>query len=254
MPTERITFEGSTGERLAAVLELPEQGEPLGYALFAHCFTCTKDILSARYVTGGLARRGYAVLRFDFTGLGASEGDFSNTNFTSNVQDLALAARFMESESKAPRLLIGHSLGGAAALVAAGEMPSVRLVATIGAPAEPAHVSKLFTGSQEEIERTGEAEVLLSGRPFRIRRQFLEDIAGVRMREHVEALGKELVIFHSVVDTTVGIDNARRIYEMARHPKSFVSLDRADHLLGDRRDAEFVSDMLSVWAARHLEE
>jgi len=254
MPSEKVTFAGSAGDDLAAVVELPEDGEPLGYALFAHCFTCTKDILSARHLTAGLARRGFAVLRFDFTGLGASTGDFSNTNFTSNVQDLSLAAKFMESRSMAPKLLVGHSLGGAAVLAAAREMPSVTLVATIGAPAEPAHVRKLFTGSEEEIESEGEAEVLLSGRPFRIRRQFLEDIEAVKMEEYVRGLGRELVIFHSVADKTVGIENARKIYEMARHPKSFVSLDRADHLLGDRQDAEFVSNLLSVWGARHLEE
>ena len=252
MRSEKLTFTGSGGDELAAAVEYPGDGEPLGYALFAHCFTCTKDIQSARYVTAGLAQRGFAVMRFDFTGLGASTGDFSNTNFTSNVQDLVIAAQFMESRSMAPRMLIGHSLGGAAVLVAADRMPSVTLVATIGAPAEPAHVRKLFTGSEDEIERKGEAEVLLSGRPFRIRRQFLEDIEGVRMQEHIKSLGRELVIFHSVADKTVGIDNARRIYEMAQHPKSFVSLDRADHLLGDKNDAKFVADILAAWGGRHL--
>ncbi len=252
MPSSKVAFEGSSGDRLAAVLETPADGPARGHALFAHCFTCTKDVLSARHVTAGLARRGIAVLRFDFTGLGASEGEFSNTNFTSNVQDLALAARFMESGSMAPMMLVGHSLGGAAVLVAAREVPSARLVATIGAPADPAHVRLLFTGAQREIEEKGEAEVLLSGRPFRIRRQFLDDISSVRMEGHVRDLGKELVIFHSVADKTVDIENARRLYGMARHPKSFVSLDRADHLLGDRRDAEFVSEILAAWAVRHL--
>ena len=252
MANKKITFSGSQGGRLAAVLEMPEGGAR-AFALFAHCFTCTKDILSARYVTAGLARRGFAVLRFDFTGLGASEGDFANTNFSSNVRDLVAAADFMRAELQAPRVMVGHSLGGAASLAAAGEVPEARAVVTIGAPAEPAHVRRLFVQDAGKIAAEGEAEVLLAGRPFKIKRQFLEDIEQAKLTGKIRALDKALLIFHSAADKTVGIDNARKIYEAARHPKSFVSLDRADHLLSDKRDAGYVSEVLAAWASRYLD-
>jgi putative redox protein len=239
---------------LAAVLELPNNGEARGYALFAHCFTCTKDIFSARYLTAGLCDNGFAVLRFDFSGQGASEGDFENTNFSSNVEDLLHAAAFLRDNYQAPVLLLGHSLGGAAVLAAAGDIPEVRAVATVGAPAEPAHVQHLFTDSVADIQRDGVAEVLLAGRPFRIKRQFLEDIEGVRLADRIRRMNRALIIFHSIADKTVDIENARQIYEAARHPKSFVSLDRADHLLSDKRDAQYVSGVLSAWASRYLGE
>lgn len=252
MPQEKVSFVGAGGERLAAAIETPV-GAPRAYALFAHCFTCTKDIFSARYVAAGLAARGFAVLRFDFTGLGASEGDFANTNFSSNVGDLIAAAKFLREEREAPRLLVGHSLGGAAVLAAAGDIPECRAVAAIAAPAEPAHVAKLFTASEGEIRAEGEAEVLLSGRPFKIRRQFLEDIEGARLAEKIRDLRRALIVFHSAADKTVGIENARAIFEAARHPKTFVSLDGADHLLSNRRDAHFVADMLAQWSSRYLD-
>ncbi|MGI9298534.1 MAG: bifunctional alpha/beta hydrolase/OsmC family protein [Gammaproteobacteria bacterium] len=251
MTARKVSFDGSQG-RLAAVLETPDDGAPRGYALFAHCFTCTKDIFSARYLTSGLAARGFAVLRFDFTGLGASEGEFENTNFSSNVRDLQCAAEFLRDEYEAPALLVGHSLGGAAVLAAAGDIPGARAVATVGAPAEPAHVRHLFTGAQAEIEEKGEAEVLLAGRPFRIKKQFLDDIEGVRLGARIAAMDKALLVMHSVADTTVEIENARKIFAAAKHPKSFVSLDRADHLLSDKRDAIYAAGVLSAWAERYL--
>ncbi len=253
MTSRRVSFAGGGGEQLAAVVESPE-GEPRGHALFAHCFTCTKDIFSARYVTAGLKARGFSVLRFDFTGQGASEGDFANTNFSSNVQDLLRAAEYMRAQKTPPAIVVGHSLGGAAVLAAAGEIPDARVVATIGAPSEPAHVRHLFTGSVAEIEEKGEAEVLLSGRPFKIKKQFLEDIEENILAGKIGALNKSLLIFHSAADTTVGIGNAAKIYAAAKHPKSFISLDRADHLLSDKRDAMYVSAVLSAWAERYLTE
>ena len=252
MPQQKISFTGAGDERLAASLETPADA-PRAYALFAHCFTCTKDIFSARYVAAGLAARGFAVLRFDFTGLGASEGDFANTNFSSNVGDLLAAAKFLREEYEAPRLLVGHSLGGAAVLAAAGDIPECRAVATIGAPSEPGHVAKLFTGHQDKIRADGEAEVLLSGRPFKIRKQFLEDIEGARLAEKIRNLQRALIVFHSATDKTVEIANARAIFEAARHPKTFVSLDGADHLLSNRRDAHYVADMLAQWSSRYLD-
>ena len=252
MISRKITFAGGGGENLAAVVELPDDGKARGYVLFAHCFTCTKDIFSARYVTAGLTARGFAVMRFDFTGQGASEGDFANTNFSSNVQDLLRAAQYMRENQMPPAIVAGHSLGGAAVLAAAGDIPDARVVATIGAPAEPAHVRHLFTGALDEIEKRGEAQVQIAGRPFKIKKQFLEDIEETRLARKIAALNKSLLIFHSAADKTVGIDNAAKIYAAAKHPKSFISLDRADHLLSDKQDAQYVSDILSAWAERYL--
>ncbi|MGF1629437.1 MAG: alpha/beta fold hydrolase [Kiloniellaceae bacterium] len=251
--SEKVTFTGSGGEKLAARLDLP-QGRPRAYALFAHCFTCNKDIFAAARIAGGLAERGFAVLRFDFTGLGASEGDFANTNFSSNVEDLVRAADFLRESYEAPQLLIGHSLGGAAVLVAAGRVPEARAVATIAAPADPAHVASHFTEARAEIEAAGEAEVLLVGRPFRIRKQFLEDIATQKLDAALGGLKKALMVFHAPRDATVGIDNASRIFLAAKHPKSFVSLDDADHLLSRKPDAIYVAEVLAAWAGRYLGE
>jgi putative redox protein len=252
MRYEKVTFPGSQGATLAGRLEWPEGG-PLAFALFAHCFTCTKDIFAAGRIAEGLARQGIAVLRFDFTGLGASAGDFAHTNFTSNVQDLVKAADFMRDRFAAPRILIGHSLGGAAVLAAAQAVPEAVAVATIGAPADPAHVAHLFTDALPEIEAKGEAEVLLAGRPFRIQRQFLDDIAAHNSAAQLAKLNKALLVFHSPLDNTVGIDNARRIFEATKHPKSFISLANADHLLSRRADAGYVADVLAAWASRYLE-
>jgi putative redox protein len=249
----KVTFTGSGGESLAARLDLP-QGRPRAYALFAHCFTCSKDIFAAARIAGGLAERGFAVLRFDFTGLGASEGDFANTNFSSNVEDLVRAADFLREHHAAPQLLIGHSLGGAAVLAAAARVPEARAVATIAAPADPAHVAAHFTEARAEIEAAGAAEVQLVGRPFRIKKQFLEDIATHRLETAIGGLKKALMVFHAPRDATVGIDSASRIFLAARHPKSFVSLDDADHLLSRRSDAVYVAEVLAAWAGRYLGE
>ena len=247
----KVTFIGSSGENLAARLDLP-QGPPRAFALFAHCFTCNKDVFAAARIAGGLAERGIAVLRFDFTGLGASDGDFANTNFSSNVEDLVRAADFLRDSYEAPKLLIGHSLGGAAVLAAAGRVPEAQAVATIAAPADPAHVAAHFTEARAEIEAAGEAEVLLVGRPFRIKKQFLEDIETQKLDAALAGLRKALMVFHAPRDATVGIDNASRIFLAAKHPKSFVSLDDADHLLSRKSDAIYVAEVLAAWAGRYL--
>ena len=251
MKSEKLTFAGSSGEMLAARLDLPA-GPPRAYALFAHCFTCTKDIFAASRISAALAEQGIAVLRFDFTGLGASEGDFANTNFSSNVEDLVRAADHLRETRQAPKLIIGHSLGGAAVLAAAGKVPEAVAVATIGAPAEPAHVAHHFTEAREEIDAKGEAEVLLVGRPFTIKKQFLEDIEAQRLEDAIAGMKKALIVFHAPRDQTVGIENAGKIFGAARHPKSFVSLDDADHLLSRKVDAIYVANVLGAWAARYL--
>jgi uncharacterized OsmC-like protein/alpha-beta hydrolase superfamily lysophospholipase len=248
---EKLTFPGSQGASLAGRLELAD-GEPRAFALFAHCFTCTKDIFAAGRIAEGLARHGIAVLRFDFTGLGASEGDFAHTNFTSNIEDLVKAADFLRDHYMAPTILIGHSLGGAAVLAAAHRVPEAAAVATIAAPADPAHVAHLFTDKRAEIESEGEAEVLLVGRPFRIRKQFLDDVANQNSAAKLAQLGKALLIFHAPRDQIVGIENAGAIFQAAKHPKSFVSLDDADHLLSRRADAVYVADVLAAWADRYI--
>ncbi|MAG97612.1 MAG: bifunctional alpha/beta hydrolase/OsmC family protein [Alphaproteobacteria bacterium] len=249
--SEKITFAGADGDQLAARLDLPD-GNPRAYALWAHCFSCTKDIFAASRVAAGLTARGIAVLRFDFTGLGASEGDFANTNFSSNVGDLLAAADHLREHFAAPRILIGHSLGGAAVLVAASRVPEAEAVCTIGAPADPAHVTNLFQDSRAEIEAKGEAEVLLAGRPFRIQLQFLEDLESQKLERDIAAMKKALLVFHSPIDATVGVENAARIFQAAKHPKSFVSLDDADHLLSRKVDATYVADVIAAWATRYV--
>src|SRR6201981_1901383 len=220
MPSERFQFEGEGSHHLAAPLDLPEQ-EPEAYALFAHCFTCGKDVLAARRIAVGLAAKGIAVLRFDFTGLGSSEGDFANSTFSSNVADLVRAAEHLRETQKAPAMLIGHSLGGAAILAASVQIPDAKAVVTIAAPSDPAHVTGLFKDRIEDIRQHGEVEVALAGRPFRIKREFLDDIAEHGLTAHVAKLHKALLIMHSPTDDTVGIDNATHIFVAAKHPKSF---------------------------------
>ena len=251
MPTERFQFTGEGGHQLAASLDLPER-EPVAYALFAHCFTCGKDVLAARRIASALAAKGIAVLRFDFTGLGSSEGDFANSTFSSNVADLVRAADHLRETRKAPTILIGHSLGGAAILAAAGQIPDAKAVVTIAAPSDPAHVTGLFADRLEDIRKQGKVEVSLAGRPFHITRGFLDDIAEHGLMAHVTKLHKALLIMHSPTDDTVGIDNATRLFVAAKHPKSFVSLAGADHLLSERRDAAYVADVIAAWAMRYL--
>jgi uncharacterized OsmC-like protein/alpha-beta hydrolase superfamily lysophospholipase len=252
MVPERFDFPNAVGELLAARLERPSQ-EPVAYALFAYCFTCGKDNLAARRIAEALTARGIAVLRFDFTGLGSSEGDFANTHFSSNVADLVAAADHLRKTRRAPALLIGHSLGGAAVLAAAAAVPETRAVVTIAAPSDPGHVTGLFRERVDAIRERGHGEVEIGGRRFRIRREFLDDVAEHRLLERVKDLRKALLIFHSPVDATVGIENASKIFIAAKHPKSFVSLADADHLLSRRGDALYVANVLAAWAERYLE-
>jgi uncharacterized OsmC-like protein/alpha-beta hydrolase superfamily lysophospholipase len=249
--SEKVSFAGARGEMLAARLDLPH-GEPKAYALWAHCFSCTKDIFAAARVAEGLTTHGIAVLRFDFTGLGASDGDFANTNFSSNVGDLIAAVAHMREHLQAPKILIGHSLGGAAILAAASKVSEAEAVCTIGAPADPAHVAHLFQDARTEIEEQGEAEVLLAGRPFRIQKQFLDDIESQKLEIDIANMKKALLVFHSPIDATVGVENAARIFKAAKHPKSYVSLDNADHLLSRKADACYVADVIATWAARYI--
>jgi uncharacterized OsmC-like protein/alpha/beta superfamily hydrolase len=252
MPAERFDFPNASGERLAALLDRPA-GAPRAVALFAHCFTCGKDIRAAKRIAEGLTARGIAVLRFDFTGIGASEGEFANTNFSSNVADLVAAADHLRKVERAPALLIGHSLGGAAVLAAASEVPEARAVATIAAPADPSHVTGLLKDRVDEIRAQGEVEVTLAGRPFRIRREFLDDVSGQRLDAKIAELRKALLVLHAPTDDLVGIDNASHIFLAAKHPKSFVSLADADHLLSKPRDAAYVADVVAAWAGRYLD-
>lgn len=252
MPTERITFTGHDGTDLAARLDLPD-GPHLGTALFAHCFTCGKDIPAARRIAGRLAAMGIAVLRFDFTGLGHSGGEFENTSFTSNVADLTAAARYLEGRALAPGLLIGHSLGGAAVLRAAHTMPSVKAVVTIGAPFDPGHVTHNFSESLPEIARKGWAEVRLGGRSFRVGKQFIDDVAESELAPAIAGLRRALLVMHAPRDAIVGVDSATRIFTAARHPKSFVTLDDADHLVSRPADAFYAAEVIAAWATRYLD-
>ncbi len=253
MRSKRFTFAGSQGFALAARLDKPDD-TPRAYALFAHCFTCTKDIFAASRIAQVLTQRGIAVLRFDFTGLGSSEGEFANTNFTSNVQDLVRAADHLRATANAPRILIGHSLGGAAVLAAARSLPEVQAVATIGAPYDVGHVAAHFADKLPEIAANGQAEVQLVGRPFVIKQQFVNDIAVQRLHDHIAGLRRALLVMHAPLDNVVGLDNASQIFQAAKHPKSFLSLDRADHLLSRREDAEYAAGVLAAWAANCLDE
>ncbi len=252
MPSEKMTFKGHAGDELAALFDKPS-GPVLATAVFAHCFTCSKDIMAAKRISQRLASAGIAVLRFDFTGLGHSEGEFANTHFTSNVQDLKLAAEHLASLGMAPSLLIGHSLGGAAILKVAGDIPSARAVVTIGAPFDPSHVAANFGCHIDEIREKGRAEVSLAGRGFTITREFLDDIAGAEMKPAIHNMRKALLVLHAPMDQTVSIDNAAEIFMAARHPKSFITLDNADHLLSKPADAEYAADVIATWATRYLD-
>jgi putative redox protein len=252
MPAERFDFPNAAGQALAALLDGPA-GTPRAYALFAHCFTCGKDVHAAKRIAEGLTALGIAVLRFDFTGLGSSEGEVANTTFSSNVADLVAAANELRRTRRAPSILIGHSLGGAAVLAAAADVPEARAVVTIGAPCDPAHVTGLFKHRLDEIGAKGEVEVQLAGRPFRISRAFVDDLAEHRLMERIAGLRKALLVFHSPTDEVVGIENASRIFTAAKHPKSFVSLAGADHLLSRRGDATYVASVIHAWAERYLD-
>lgn len=254
MRLERLDFPGSEGQRLAALLDWPLDGRPVAYALFAHCFTCSKHLKAAHHLCRALTREGIAVLRFDFTGLGESGGDFAATSFLSNVEDVKAAARFLEATYEGPRLLVGHSWGGAAVLQAAPAVPSCRAVATLAAPFDPRDVFRLLGPAAETIAAQGEAEVAIGGRPFRLRRKFLEDLARLDPARTIRDLNRALLILHSPEDETVGIAHAARIFEAARHPKSFVALSGADHLLSNPADSRYAGAVIAAWARRYIAE
>ena len=250
MKKQKITFQNPQGISLSGLLEAPDA--PSAYALFAHCFTCGKDIKAAARISKALVDNNVAVLRFDFTGLGGSDGDFSNSNFSSNVADLLAAADFLRTSHQAPSILIGHSLGGAAVISAAKHIPEAKGVVTIGAPAEAAHVMKQFRGDVDAIRDIGEFKVTLAGREFTIKKQFLDDIESQQQDQNIANLQRALLIFHSPVDNVVSIEQAQKIYLKAKHPKSFISLDSADHLLTNSKDASYVASCITAWSSRYL--
>ncbi len=253
MNLQKITFQNKEGQTLVGRLELPVDQQPHNYAIFAHCFTCNKNLSAVKNIGKSLTAKGFGVLRFDFTGLGESEGDFEDTNFSGNVEDLVAAADYLKTNYQAPTLLVGHSLGGAAVIFAASEIESIKAIATIGAPSNPNHVQHLFKSNLEEIEVSGKAVVNLSGRDFTIKKQFLEDLESKSMQETAKNLGKALLVLHSPNDGTVGIKNAEEIYHAAKHPKSFVSLDGADHLLMNKKDSTYVGQVIASWAERYVD-
>ncbi|MEM8895291.1 MAG: alpha/beta fold hydrolase [Bacteroidota bacterium] len=252
MRSEKINFENKSGEHLSGVLDMPISGKPAAYAIFAHCFTCSKTLTAVVNISRALTQHNIAVLRFDFTGLGESEGDFADTNFSTNINDLTEAYEYLEEHYEAPKILIGHSLGGAAVLYTAGQLEKVKAVATIGAPADPPHVKALLKEKIEDIKASGEATVDIGGRPFKIKNQFLEDIDQFDSNEVISNLGKALLVLHSPQDNIVGIENAAKIYTAAKHPKSYITLDGADHLLLRKSDSNYVGLMIANWATRYV--
>jgi alpha/beta superfamily hydrolase len=252
MDYQKVTFGNNRGQQLAARLDLPPSERPKAYALFAHCFTCTKNYKAVVNINRALAARGIAVLRFDFTGLGESEGEFEETNFSTNVEDLVSAAEYLRARFAPPKLLIGHSLGGAAVLRAAGQIPSSMAVATIAAPAEVSDIRRALGSTRDVIEKEGVADVAIAGRTFKITKQFLEDIEHTRMEQSIRSLGRPLIVFHSPQDEVVSITNALQIFNRAAYPKSFVSLDGADHLLSRREDSLYAASLLAAWSGKYL--
>jgi len=252
MQFKNLEFKNKEGQTLSARLDLPVDGKPMAYALFAHCFTCSKNIKAIAHISRALTREGLAVLRFDFTGLGESEGDFGDTNFSSNVDDLIVAADFLKSIYQAPEILIGHSFGGAAVLQAAGRIPSSKAVVTIAAPSEPQHVTRALGSAAASIQNQGQADVTLAGRTFTLKKQFLDDLDFVNMAETLKNLDRALLVLHSPIDETVGIENAGQIFQAARHPKSFISLDTADHLLTNSEDSLYAGSVIAAWARKYV--
>ncbi len=253
MQSEKVSFTNSQGEELVAWMEFPGDQRTHNVALFAHCFTCSKSLTAIRHISRALTLQGIAVMRFDFTGLGESEGDFADTNFSGNVQDLICAADYLREHYAAPSLLVGHSLGGAAAILAAQELDSVQAVATIGAPSHPNHVTRLLQEDKAEIQQRGYATVDIGGRPFTIKKQFLDDLDATQFDQQVRGLKKPFLILHAPFDKVVGIENAAHLYQLAMHPKSFISLDDADHLLSDKKHSLYAGDVIAVWAKRYLD-
>lgn len=252
MKTIKLNFPNQEGQTLAARLELPVDKQVRAYAIFAHCFTCSKNLVAVTHISRALASKGIAVLRFDFTGLGESEGDFEDTNFSSNVSDLVTAAEYLKENYGEAKILVGHSLGGAAVLMAASKLTNIEAIVTIGAPADPVHVTRLFKDSLEKIDKSGKAEVSLGGRPFTITKQFVKDLEEYEKFEVLKQLKKPLLVMHSPQDTIVDIKNAEKIYVSAMHPKSYISLDGADHLVTKKEDAEYVGQMVGAWASRYV--
>ena len=253
MDSQQINFTNAeSGHQLAGIIDRPEGTEPMGWALFAHCFTCGKSLKSIRYISRALTNKNIGVLRFDFTGLGDSQGDFAASNLSSNIGDLVAAATWLEQHVRGPEILIGHSFGGAAILQAVATIPSTKGVVTIAAPFDPQHVTHLLKNAMQEIAEKGSARVDIAGRSFTIGKEFVADLATHKSEERIRELGLPLLVMHSPRDPVVDIDNARRIYQAARHPKSFISLDNADHLLSKQADALYVGDMIATWASRYL--
>lgn len=253
MKNEKIEFKNAEGITLSARLELPTTQEPHAYAIFAHCFTCNKNFTAVRNISRSLTQHGFAVVRFDFTGLGDSEGDFEDTQFSSNISDIEAMAQYLAAHYEAPKLLIGHSLGGAAVLLSALKLDSVKAVVTIGAPSDPAHVKHLFGGQLLEIKKEGDAEVNIGGRPFVIKKQFIDDLENQKMDGCIAALRRPLLVMHSPQDAIVGIANAAEIYKEAMHPKSFISLDGADHMLSNKEDSIYAGNVIGSWAVRYIQ-
>jgi len=253
MKSQKVNFKNAEGKELTGRIQLPVDHRPVHFAVFAHCFTCSKDLKAVRNITLALAQKGFGVLRFDFTGLGESEGEFADTNFTSNVNDIKAAIDFLEENYRKPSLLVGHSLGGTAVLMAGSQAKSIEAIATIGAPCEPEHVLNLIKSDIEEIKKQGKATVVIGGREFNIKDQFIKDIENQGMHKILDSMrGKALLIMHSPQDNTVGVENAREIYNSAHHPKSFVSLDGADHLLSNKEDSLYAGEMIACWVQRYL--
>jgi putative redox protein len=253
MNLQKVIFENKEGQSLIGRLELPADQHPHNFALFAHCFTCNKNLSAIKNISKALTSNGFGVLRFDFTGLGESEGDFANTNFSGNIEDLIAAAGYLSENYEAPTLIIGHSLGGAAAIFAASKLDSIQAVATIGAPSSPEHVQHLLQNSVAKIQDSGKAVVSLSGRDFTIKKQFLDDLKHKKLADTLKSMRKSILIMHSPQDDTVHIKNAQEIYLAAHHPKSFISLDGADHLLMNKKDSMYVGDVISGWSKRYLD-
>ncbi|TBW28948.1 bifunctional alpha/beta hydrolase/OsmC family protein [Gramella sp. KN1008] len=249
-----VKFKNSESQTLKGVLEIPTMAKPRNFAIFAHCFTCNKNFHAPTHISRSLASHGYGVLRFDFTGLGESEGDFADTNFSGNVEDLIAAADFLKAEYIAPNLIIGHSLGGAAALFAAKQIPSIKCIASINSPSSLSHVQKHFESSLEEIEKEGVAKVNIGGRSFRIKKHFVDDLRKNEDETALKDIRKSILILHSPQDNIVSIDHAEELYKAARHPKSFVSLDGADHLLSNEKDSQYTANVIASWASRYIEE
>jgi len=250
---DKLTFQNDQGQYLSARIEFPVNQKPVAFALFAHCFTCNKNLTAIKNISRALTQRGIAVMRFDFTGLGESEGDFADTNFSSNVQDLICAANKLAEDYEAPKLLIGHSLGGAAVIFAGKQIASIQAIATVGAPSSPDHVQHIFQSSIEEIKKNDVAEVNIGGQSFSIKKQFIDDLTSKNMAATLKELRMPLLVMHSPQDTTVGIENAGEIYQAAMHPKSFISLDGADHLLSNKDDSRYVGNVIAEWASRYLD-